>query len=660
VTPDQTARQPTRLEPETAWTVVTEAPLKGMALAREAGSVFAWDEADQLYQLDLKGQYRSVTRAPAKVIAAAVSDDGSLIALLGPGGRLWLLDADLNVMVERQAPPDPLALAVDPHGVYVVVSSRLSVNHVYNRYGKPAGKFETHQPLAFLAFVASRPLLIGCASYGLIVALELGGTAGRLSAEPIWHDRQISGLGRLTTTGDGAMILTSCFAHGVQRYDAHGQNAGAYHLGGTATHAVPDFAGRVIAVASAEGQLTVLNAAGNVRWKTGLPRPAIALETDPLGRYLIYGQATGELVRIDLYAGDRPASSRSQPTQAVSTPAAPARTPAGLGSLMRKPAWALPVATTDDQAETAVVAVLDEPPLVAVLTSGMRLQIVAADGRNLGFAPEIAGVGRILRTAPNWIAAATDRQVVLFHAPKGAAQRLDLSLVEVTHLAILPDSFGVAVVQERDRIGRATIAGRWVWKHELKTAVEDIAIGPDGYLAMTDDTGKLTVFDPAGGEAGDYQAEPPEPLCMIEAPAGAPAGVAWLTLARRAEMLRGHDLKGRVVWETPLPWESWQFHRLGPVAAVTAPDGRALIYDGAGHLRGQGRGSEATRDLFAANARGDARRVSRQGVHLICSDVDGRVRWRSVCDEPLGPAAVGRPGVAVLIGRSLSWFPELD
>ena len=59
-------------------------------------------------------------------------------------------------------------------------------------------------PLAFLAFVASRPLLIGSAAYGMLVALELGGAANRLSAEPIWVDRQISGLGRLTTTGDGA------------------------------------------------------------------------------------------------------------------------------------------------------------------------------------------------------------------------------------------------------------------------------------------------------------------------------------------------------------------------------------------------------------------------------------------------------------------------
>jgi hypothetical protein len=320
----------------------------------------------------------------------------------------------------------------------------------------------------------------------------------------------------------------------------------------------------------------------------------------------------------------------------------------------------MPVAATDDQAETAVMTVLDDPPRIGVLSSNLRLQIFTTDGQNLGFAPDILGVGRILRTAPGWIGAATDRQVVLFNASKNAAQRLDLSLVEVTHLVIRPDSFGVCIVQERDRISRATIAGRWIWKQELKVAIEDVAIGPDGYAAMTTDAGTLTIFDPSGATAGTFQAEPAEPLCLIEAVEFSPSGVAWMTLARRAEVVRGHDLRGRVMWESPVAWEAWKFQRIGPLAAVLAPDGRVLVYDGAGHLRGHGRGSDAIRSAIGANAQGEARRVSSQSVNLICSDLDGRVRWRSVTDTPIGPLAVGRSGVAVLLGRSLAWFSGLD
>ena len=48
---------------------------------------------------------------------------------------------------------------------------------------------------------------------------------------------------------------------GVQRFDLEGRAEGAYHLGGSAGHAVPDFAGRSIAVSTLEGELAILNAA---------------------------------------------------------------------------------------------------------------------------------------------------------------------------------------------------------------------------------------------------------------------------------------------------------------------------------------------------------------------------------------------------------------
>lgn len=643
--------------------MLTEAPLKGLGFAREAGAVFAWDETDQLYLIDLRGEFRSIARAPGKVVAAAVSDDGSRVALLGEGAKLWLLDADLGVVADRQAPPDALALAIDPHGRFLVVTSRMSVNHLYNRFGKPAGRFDSLQPLAFVAFLPAEPILLGAAAYGMLAAFGLSpGGSSRLDVENLWYDRQVSNVGRLTTTGDGSMILASCFTHGVQRFDLHGKNAGAYHLGGTSTNAVPDFAGRVIAVSSLEGDLAILNSAGNVRWKTGLTRPAIALEVDPLGRYLVYGQATGEVVRLDLFGSDRGTERRRPVTTPARTPATPhaagdTRAP---GGTVRKPEWTLPVASSDDQAETTVMAVLDDPPRIGLFMSGQRLQLLTGGGQNLGFAPEILGIGRFLRTAPGWIAAATDRQIVLFNAVRNAAQRVDRSMVEITHLAISPDTFGIAVVQERDRVGRATTTGRWIWKQALTTPVEDLAVGPDGYAAVTTDAGTMTVFDPAGLTAGSFQADPAEPLSLIEAVEGAPASVVWMTLGRRAQVLRGHDLRGRVVWESPVPWEGWQFLRLGSNALIVAPDGRALAFDGSGHLRGQSRSSEGTKDLFGTTDKGEPRRVTRQGVHLLCSDLDGRVRWRAVCDEPVGPVAVGRSGVAALIGRSLAWFPGLD
>jgi hypothetical protein len=656
--PEMTGRPQAPLEPAPAWTVLTDSPLRGLALAREAATILAWDEGEQVYLLDTHGRHRSVSRCPGRILAAAISDDGRLIALLVEGSRLLWLSADLEPIADRSAPPDAQALAVDPHGRYVLVATRLSVNHFYTRYGRPAGKFETRQPLAQLAFVPDRPFLLGAAPLGSIVGVELrAGTSGRLAANIAWEEAVLSNVGRLTTSGDGGVILACCYAHGVQRYNLRGRNEGAYHLGGTAAQATVDFAGRVIAVATLEGELVILSPGGQVRWRTGLARPAIALEADPLGRFVIYGQATGEIVRIDLEPSSRPAGAAGPtPTRGVEPSAAGGPGPGGAARSVRNPDWAIPVVSSDEQAETAVLAVLDDPPRIGLLSRSNRLQVFTAEGRNLGLAPEIQGIGRILRTAPGWIAAATDRQVVLLDARKNSAIRLDVSLAELTHLAIRVDTFGLAIVQERDRVGRVTPAGRWIWKKELPSPVEDLAIGPDGYSAVTLDNGRLVVFNPAGEPAGGYSADPSEPLCMIEAPDSSPQPVVWLTLARRSQVLRGHDLQGNIVWQSPVAWEGWQLQRIGPMAVVSAPDGRALAYDGSGNVRATSRATGGGSELFGASAGGEPWRVTRQGVHLICAELSGRVLWRTVANEPLGPFAAGQAGVAALIGRSLAWF----
>src|SRR4051812_46996884 len=97
------ARRPSRMEPQPAWTVVTDAPLRGLALAREAGLILAWDEGDHLDLLGLDGDRRAGTRAPGRIVTAAIADDGSLVALVGDRGQLWLLGDDLGLIAERHA-----------------------------------------------------------------------------------------------------------------------------------------------------------------------------------------------------------------------------------------------------------------------------------------------------------------------------------------------------------------------------------------------------------------------------------------------------------------------------------------------------------------------------------------------------------------------------
>jgi hypothetical protein len=627
--------------------------LLGLALAREAGTMVAWDEVGQILLLNALGERLTATRAPARIISASISDDGSLVAALVEGSRLLLLGSELEPISDRSSITDPISLSIDPHGRYVAVPAKSCATQFYNRYGKTAGRFDTLQPMAHLRFVPDRPMMLGASSYGTLIGFDLSsGGRGGLDCDIRWQQQLMSNIGRLTTTGDGGMVLASCYTHGVQRYDARGHNEGAYHLGGTASHAVPDFAGRTIAVATTEGEISILNQGGNVRWKTAVSRSPVALECDALGRYIIYGLPTGEIARYDLEASSA-STARAATTKRTDAGGKSASRPGAV----RAPEWTAPIAQSDDQAETAVLIVLDEPTRIGVMTNRNRLQVFTASGGALGQAPEIAGVGRILRTAPGWIACATDRQIAVYDARRNGAQRLDLSLVEVTHLVARPDTYGVAIVQERDRLGRASLGGRWVWKKELKSPVEDLAVGPDATTAITTDDGQLLIFDPGGEPAGRYAADPAEPLSLVEAPAGSPPGVAWLTLARRFQVLRGHRRDGRVLWETPIPWEAWQLHAIEGMVVVAAPDGKAIAYDGTGHQRAQSR-AEAAQGVFFAGPNGEAWRVVRQGMHLLCADLFGRVIWRAVADEALGPLAASRTGVAATIGRSLAWFPS--
>jgi hypothetical protein len=652
------SRPSTRLDPETAWTVMTDSPLKGMALAREAGTILAWDEGNQLYLFDIRGEALSYSRVPSRIIAGTISDEGGLIALLVETNsiELLLLDADFSVEQQKPAPSEASFVALDAHGRYLAVGTRHNVLHLLNRYARPVGRLETIETVAHFCFVADRPIAIAAAAFGMMAGVALDSIrGGRLDTEILWQERLMSNVGRLAVSGDGGMILASCYTLGIQRFDLRGRNEGSYHLGGTVSHAVPDFPGRTIAAATLESELAVMNSGGNVRWRTNLPRTVTALEIDPLGRYLLYGHATGEIVRLDLFGGGT-GRAAARPTKRAS--AAQAAGPAvrtSTGSV-REPNWVVPAVDSDDKAETAVLAVVEDPPTIAVFASPHRLQLFDTTGEKRGQAPDLTGVGRTLRTSPGWLAAATDRQILLCDLKREAQRRLDVSLLELTHLAIRPDDFGLALVQERDRLSRLTAASRSVWKQEIRWPVEDIAIGPYGFVGATTHGGEFLIFDPAGEYATGFTFDSTDPPLLVEAPVDAPPPVAWVTLARRAQMLRGHDLKGQVIWERPTPWEGWSLHRIQRFVVATAADGRTLACTGSGELTAQSSGEGESNDTFFADPSGTPLRLSRRGVHLICSTLEGRVRWRAVTDQPAGPLAAAAPGVAVMIGRSLAWF----
>ena len=147
-----------------AWTVVTDSPLKGLSFAREAGAILAWDDGNQLYLFNVRGETLSTSRVPNRILTGSISDEGSLIALLveADGAGLLLLSADFDILSERPAPSEASFVTIDPHGRYLAVGTRHNALHLINRFGRPAGRLETMEPLSHLCFVPGRPTLGRC------------------------------------------------------------------------------------------------------------------------------------------------------------------------------------------------------------------------------------------------------------------------------------------------------------------------------------------------------------------------------------------------------------------------------------------------------------------------------------------------------------------
>ena len=646
--PNSSARSARQLAPTQAWKAITDAPLTGFCLAREPHTLFAWDESRQLYLFDYLGYVVHKERAPAPVLSARISNDGSLIALLLEGPRLVLLDSSLSLVIDRAAPAGATTLDTDSHGRFVAVATRQGENVFYDCYGKNAGRFETRQPLSYLRFVPSLPLLIGAAGFGILVGFRLseGKSLGSLRADPLWEERLMTNLGGLEMTGDASMVLTSCFNLGIQRYSAEGKNEGSYHLGGTVIHAIPDFPGRNIAIATQEGQLAILNRDGNVRWRTELSSAPQGVAIDPLGRYLVYGLATGEVIQLNLEP-----KSRGKTTETQIKKTAP------VGSNLRYPAWSNCLVKNLEEAEVSVLSVSALPELVATLSKNNRFRVFDSEGRESGDGTELRGIGRILRCSQGWIAAATDRQVVLYESDTGKFHRPDLDLVQLTHLQIRPDSYGIAVVQERDRIGRATISGRWVWRKELKHPLEELAIGPHGLTAYTTEDGQFQILDAAGEESGLNPFRAEEPLLMVEAHGinSGPQSIVFVSLSRHAQVLRGHGADGKVRWEAPTPWVGWQLTRVGTHIAVVSPDGKVLIFNDEGYLLEQGGPVDFPFTLIAGQ-NNSILRIHKREKQLLCSQLSGTTLWRAVSDSPIGPMAGDAWGVAVYQGHDLCCY----
>jgi hypothetical protein len=277
--------------PDLRWTFSTDAPLVDLAAARESGDVVAGDASGGIYRIDRRGRVVSVTRGFSSLSALALCDTGQAVAAVVRDTRLCRLDRRLDLTWSLDLPDTVLAIAVDPFGDYIAASLADGKTHIIDARKETVGRFQTNKALCLIALLATEPVLVGAAEYGLLCSYRLDGT-------PRWSESLLSSVGDLAATGDGSHLYLAGFSHGVLAFDGEGTNRGTYVLEGTPNRVSASFAPRRLCATTLERHMYWIDASGEMLWAGVLPEDAARIRCDPVGNGVVCGLVSGRIVSL--------------------------------------------------------------------------------------------------------------------------------------------------------------------------------------------------------------------------------------------------------------------------------------------------------------------------------------------------------------------------
>jgi hypothetical protein len=275
------------------WSLATGAPPVGVALAREGGRLLAWDENHWLYLLNGRGERQGQARPLGALTAAALSDDGSALAVAGARGEVCRLAPDLTPRWQRALRHPAVAVAFDPFGHRLAVSDARGGLFLLDRDGHTLWEAQHPRPLHHLAFVPEAPFLLGAADFGLVVCMDMIGRA-------VWRDGLAVHCGALATSGDGERVVLACFSDGLRRYARAGGPQGHVTTAEPCRLAALSFDGRLALVAGRANRLLLLDSGGKALGIDLLERPATALALAALGERAVVALTDGGVVALDL------------------------------------------------------------------------------------------------------------------------------------------------------------------------------------------------------------------------------------------------------------------------------------------------------------------------------------------------------------------------
>jgi hypothetical protein len=281
------------------WSVPGSALVRGMSVVREGNYLFVWDENNCLQLFNARGTLQSRARIPGQVVAAAAADSGNCYVAVTGDGRLFSLGPDLGVRRCRQFRTGILALALDPHGHYLLFADAGSGLGMSDIDGCLRWFDRTPCPFVYLAFMPVLPFAVGCSTLGLSACYSFEGHL-------VWQRGLVCHIGALVIRGADGLCGLACYSEGLQQYSFAGKSLGRWRLREPCRLVSVAFASELFLVAGLSNRVCLVNQAGGLLAETGLEKPAghIALSAaGDQGFAALYG---GGLVSFQIERGRDP------------------------------------------------------------------------------------------------------------------------------------------------------------------------------------------------------------------------------------------------------------------------------------------------------------------------------------------------------------------
>ena len=278
------------------WIQRTAARLGGVAFAREAESVLAWDRGQRLYLWDADGKLMAQSATVVPIRMATISDDGRYVAVLGQDRSLWWFTHQLELHLRQELSTEPVAVAVETSGGCVAISSRDRSVEVRTRLGETVLRALAPRPIHFLAFVPTTAAIAVAADYGFLGCLDQ-------SCRWLWQEAVATHVGGICCDGSGECVLASCFSQGI-RWCSASHGGGRFLPTPAPCRLVDiDLAGARILIATESANLSLLDREGSLLGTVRLPCPARSVALGGLGEAAVYGLPDGQVVWVEISTG---------------------------------------------------------------------------------------------------------------------------------------------------------------------------------------------------------------------------------------------------------------------------------------------------------------------------------------------------------------------